>query len=43
MSACPFSIIFWNLKPVFADIDKDTFCLNPKNVEKKITKKKLEP
>ena len=42
MSACPFSIIFWNLKPVFADIDKNTFCLNPKNVEKKITKK-LEP
>ena len=39
MSACPFSIIFWNLKPVFADIDKNTFCLNPKNVEKKITKK----
>lgn len=30
----------WNhLKPVFADVDPDSWCLDPKDVEKKITKK----
>lgn len=30
----------WNhLKPVFADIDKDSWCIDPKDVEKKITAK----
>ncbi len=30
--------VIWNgLKPVFADIDKETFCIDPKDVEKKIT------
>lgn len=32
--------IVWNkLKPVFADIDKDDFCLDPVDVEKRITPK----
>ena len=39
MSATIFSIVHWNLVPIFADIDPNTFCLDPKSVEKKITKK----
>jgi len=39
MSATIFAIIHWNAVPVFADIDKKTFCLKPSEVEKKITKK----
>tara|TARA_B100001093_G_scaffold384643_1_gene370351 strand:- start:4923 stop:6161 length:1239 start_codon:yes stop_codon:yes gene_type:complete len=39
MSATVFAIIQWQGVPVFADIDKKTFCLDPKDVEKKITKK----
>ena len=39
MSATIFSIVHWNLVPIFADIDPNTFCLDPKKVEKKITKK----
>jgi dTDP-4-amino-4,6-dideoxygalactose transaminase len=32
--------VLWNgLKPVFADINKNTFCIDPDDVEKKITKK----
>jgi dTDP-4-amino-4,6-dideoxygalactose transaminase len=32
--------VMWNhLTPVFADINKETFCIDPKDVEKKITKK----
>ncbi len=32
--------IRWNhLKPVFADIDKDSWCIDPKDIEKKITNK----
>jgi dTDP-4-amino-4,6-dideoxygalactose transaminase len=34
------NMILWEkLKPVFADIDKETFNIDPKEVEKKITKK----
>lgn len=34
------SSIFWeNCKPVFADIDRKTLCINPSEVAKKITKK----
>jgi perosamine synthetase len=39
MSATVFAIIQWQGIPVFADIDKKTFCLDPKDVEKKITSK----
>jgi dTDP-4-amino-4,6-dideoxygalactose transaminase len=37
MSASVTSAIVFNAVPVFADIDEDTFCLNPAEVEKKIT------
>lgn len=33
------SAVLANLKPIFADIDEKTFNLNPKNIEKLITKK----
>ena len=39
MSACAAAIIFWGGKPVFCDIDKKTFCIDPKEIKKKITKK----
>ena len=39
MCASATAIVHWNAIPVFADIDRNTFCLNPKEVEKKITPK----
>jgi len=39
MSASAMAILHWNAIPVFADIENETFNLNPKDVEKKITKK----
>lgn len=39
MSACLASILHWNAIPIFADIDKNNFCIDPKNIEKKISKK----
>lgn len=33
------SVLWNNLKPVFADIDAETWCLDAKDVQKKITKK----
>ena len=39
MSACATSILAWNAIPVFADIDYENYNINPKDVEKKITKK----
>ena len=39
MSACATSILVWNAVPVFADISYETYNLDPKDVEKKITKK----
>jgi len=39
MCACASSILQWNCIPVFADIEPETFCIDPKDVEKKITKK----
>ena len=33
------AIIFAGLKPVFVDVDPDTFLIDPKDLEKKITKK----
>lgn len=34
-----FSISYNNLKPVFADVEEDTLNLDPRDIEKKITKK----
>ena len=39
MSATVTSILHWNLIPIFADINEDDFCLDPKDVEKKISKR----
>ena len=39
MSAGAASILHWSAIPVFADVDPKTFCLSPKSVLKKITKK----
>ena len=39
MSACAASIIFWGGKPVFCDIEKENFCIDPEEIKKKITKK----
>ena len=40
MCACASAILQWNLVPIFADIDPDTFNICPKSIEKKITKKR---
>ncbi len=37
MCASATSILHWNAIPVFADIEEDTFCLDPKSVEKNIS------
>lgn len=37
MSASAMAILHWNGIPVFADIDKETYCLDPESVESKIT------
>lgn len=37
MSATATSIVMENAVPVFADIEEDTFCLNPSDIEKRIT------
>ena len=39
MCACASSILQWNCIPVFADIEPETYCIDPADVEKKITKK----
>tara|TARA_B100000963_G_scaffold362041_1_gene402476 strand:+ start:1979 stop:3205 length:1227 start_codon:yes stop_codon:yes gene_type:complete len=39
MSATVTAILHWNLIPIFADINEDDFCLNFKDVKKKITNK----
>ena len=39
MSACFSCIIAWGGVPIFADIDPKTFCIDPIEVRKKITKK----
>ena len=36
MCASATAILHWNALPVFADIEQDTFCLNPKSVEENI-------
>ena len=37
MSASATSILHWNAIPVFADIEPDTFCIDPKSVEANIS------
>ena len=39
MSACAAAILHWNVIPIFADIDKNNFCIDPESIKKKITKK----
>ena len=39
MTACMASILNWDLVPVFCDIEKETFNIDPKKIEKLITKK----
>lgn len=39
MSATSSAILFNNALPVFADIDENSFCLDPKSIEKNITKR----
>ena len=33
------AILHWNAIPIFADIEKNTFCIDPKEVKKKLQKK----
>ena len=35
MCACASSILQWNCIPVFADIEPETYCIDPLDVEKK--------
>ena len=37
MCATATAILHWNCIPVFADINKDTFCIDPLEIKKKIT------
>ena len=39
MSATATAILHWNAIPVFVDIDPENFCIDPKKIEKKISKK----
>ena len=39
MSACFSCIIAWGGIPIFADIDPNTYCIDPNEVEKKISKR----
>ena len=39
MCATATAILHWNCIPVFADIDENTFCIDPLEVKKKITNK----
>ena len=36
---CMYAVLYCNAIPVFADIDADTFLIDPKSIEKKITSK----
>ena len=36
---CAAAILSWNAIPIFADIDKNNFCIDPKSVEEKINSK----
>ncbi len=39
MSACSSAILIWNAIPVFADIEKETYNIDPNDVIKKITRR----
>ena len=39
MCATATAILHWNCIPVFADIDENTFCIDPQEIKKKITSK----
>tara|TARA_B100000963_G_scaffold251763_1_gene220560 strand:+ start:427 stop:1707 length:1281 start_codon:yes stop_codon:yes gene_type:complete len=39
MCACAIAILNWNAIPVFADIDPDTYCIDPLSIEANITPK----
>ena len=39
MCACATAILHWNAIPVFADIEENTFCLDPSSIKKRITKR----
>lgn len=39
MSASAIAPIFWGGVPVFADIDETNFCISPKSIEERITKR----
>ena len=39
MAASATAILHWNCIPVFADVEPDTFCIDPASVESLITKK----
>src|SRR3989344_1727209 len=36
---CGFAVLYTGARPVFADVDSDTFLLEPKDIERKITKR----
>ena len=37
MEASSTCLLFYGAVPVFADVDKKTMCIDPKQIEKKIT------
>ena len=39
MSACASAILHYNAIPIFVDIEKDTYCLDPEKINSKINKK----
>lgn len=36
---CGYAVLYTGARPVFADVDPDTFLIDPKDIERKITKK----
>jgi dTDP-4-amino-4,6-dideoxygalactose transaminase len=39
MAACSSAILYWNAIPIFADINDKTLCIDPKSIQKNITKR----
>ena len=39
MSASAIAILHWNAIPIFADIDPETYCIDPESIESKITER----
>ena len=42
MTATAAAILHWNAIPVFVDIDEESFCIDPKKIEGKISKKQRQ-